>query len=50
MKSDATSKITYLGYPLLMTGTTEMRKAFHPYCLSVFLNENGYGFTFEAVH
>ena len=51
MNSDATFKMTYLGYPLLLTGTTDMRKAFHPYGLSICLNEKAedYGFTFEAI-
>ena len=39
MNSDGTFKNTYLGYSLLMTGTTDMRIAFHPYGLSVCLNE-----------
>ena len=35
-----------------MTGTTDMRKEFYPYCLSVCLNEKAedFGFIFEAIH
>ena len=35
-----------------MTSTTDMRKAFHSYGLSVCLNEKAedFGFTFEAIH
>ena len=52
MNSDGTFKKTYLDYSLLMTGTTDMRIAFHPYGLSVCLNEKAedFGFTFEAIH
>ena len=52
MNSDLTFKKTYLGYSLLMIGTTDMRIAFHPYGLNVCLNEKGedFGFTFEAIH
>ena len=52
MNSDGTFKNTYLGYLLLMTGTTDMCIAFHPYGFSVCLNEKAeyFGFTFEAIH
>ena len=52
MNSDGTFKKTYLGYTLIMNGTTDMRIAFHPYGLSVCLNEKAedFGFTFEAIH
>ena len=52
MNYDVTFKKTYLGYSLPMTGTIEMRIAFHPYGLSVCLNEKAedFGFTFEAIH
>ena len=52
MNRDGTFIKTYQGYSLLMTGTTDMRIAFHPYGISVCLNEKAedFGFTFEAIH
>ena len=52
MNSDGTFKKTYLGHSLLMTGKTYMRIAFHPYGLSLCLNEKSedFGFAFEAIH
>ena len=38
-------------YPLLMIGTTDISKAYHPYELSLCLNETGddYAFCFESM-
>ena len=44
--ADDTFKMIYLGYPMLMVGTTDMAKSYHPYGISLCLTENGDDYAF----
>ena len=52
VNSDATWKMVYQGYPLIMNGTTDMKKAFHPYGLWLTLTEThvDYAFCFDGIN
>lgn len=51
LHADATYKINYCGYPLLVFGVTDRRKAFHPIAFGMTDTENGgdYAFFFKAI-
>jgi hypothetical protein len=51
VNSDATYKMNFQGYPVLMNGTTDRSKAFHPYGLWLTLTENheDYAFVYEGI-
>lgn len=49
--ADTTYKLNWQGYPVLITGTTDADRKFHPFCLAVCNCENAadYRFLFESV-
>lgn len=44
--ADATYKLILQGYPVLVVGTTDKQKHFHPFGAAISSNENTYSFTF----
>ena len=49
--TDATYKLIWQGYPVLIVGTTDKDKKFHPYGLAVCINEetDDFAFIFESL-
>jgi len=49
---DATYKVTWNGYPLMLVGTTDQDRAFHPFGVAVCKSEHtdDYEFIFDAFH
>lgn len=49
---DATYKLVWQGYPVIIAGTTDKNKVFHPFVLSVTKGEsaNDFEFVFRALH
>lgn len=43
---DATYKLTYLGFPVFITGTTDQMKRFHPFGIALLTNEDTESFAF----
>ncbi|CAF5115349.1 unnamed protein product, partial [Rotaria sp. Silwood1] len=44
--SDATYKLVWQGFPVLIIGTTDLNKAFHPFGLAICSNEKTKDFEF----
>lgn len=51
LQTDATYKLTYLGFPLIIVGTSDVSRHFHPVCFAFSSNEASENFkmTFEAL-
>ena len=51
LRADATYKLIWQGYPVLIIGTTDREKAFHPFGLAVSMNETeqDFSFIFESI-
>ena len=51
MCADATYKLIWQGYPVLVVGTTDKQCAFHPFGISLCMNEqtNDYEFMFKSI-
>ena len=51
LNTDATWKMTFQGYPVFLSGTTDYAKRFHPYGLTLCLSEafTDFAFCFEAI-
>ena len=49
--ADATYKLIWQGYPVLMVGTTDKQRAFHPFGIALCINEqtNDFEFIFKSV-
>lgn len=43
---DATYKLTFLGFPVIITGTTDKARHFHPFGIALLSNENTEAFSF----
>ena len=52
LQTDATYKLTWQGYPVLLVGTSDADKVFHPFALAVTKGETTTDFTFlfQALH
>jgi hypothetical protein len=44
--TDSTHCMIWNGFPVFLTGTTDLSRQFHPFCLSVCTNEDNEDFTF----
>lgn len=51
LQTDASYKVTWQGYPILLVGTSDKNKVFHPFALAVSKNERteDFEFIFRAV-